>query len=127
MLKEFFSSLLILNPYEKMWWREGGGNGCGKKTKDWKPSPYKTLITNLYWKLLMKNFIKRSYNINNTNIGEGVEKPSWPPNEGIRQSTQSSSPNIKNEEKPFVVEALNLRTLKPTINIAFGFFECMTR
>jgi len=40
MLKEFFSSLLILNPYEKMWWREVGGNGCGKKTKGWKPSPY---------------------------------------------------------------------------------------
>lgn len=75
----------------------------------------------------MKNFMKRGYNINKTNIGEGIEKPPWPPNEGIKQSTQSISPNIKNEEKPFVVEALNLRTLKPTINIVFGFFECMTK
>jgi hypothetical protein len=87
----------------------------------------KQKIENPYWKLLMNFFIKRGYNINNTNIGEGIEKPSWPPNEGIRQSTQSSSPNIKNEEKPFVVEALNLRTLKPIINIVFGLFECMTK
>lgn len=83
----------------------------------------KTLMENPYWKLLMNNFIKRGYNINKTNIGEGIEKPSWPPNEGMKQSTQSSSPNIRNEEKPFVVEALNLRTLKPTINIAFGFLN----
>lgn len=40
MLKHFFSSMLILNPYEKMLRKEVGGNGCGKKTKDWKPSPY---------------------------------------------------------------------------------------
>jgi EAL domain-containing protein (putative c-di-GMP-specific phosphodiesterase class I) len=30
---------------------------------------------NPYGKLLMKNFIKRCYNINKTNIGEGIEKP----------------------------------------------------
>jgi hypothetical protein len=45
------------------------------------------------------------------------------PNEKIRQSTQSSSPNIKIEKEPFVVEALNLKTLKLTINIAFGFLN----
>jgi hypothetical protein len=75
----------------------------------------------------MKTFIKKGYNNNNTNIGEGIEKPSWLPNERIRQSTQSSSPNIKIENEPFVVEALNLKWLKLTINIAFGFFECMTK
>ncbi len=39
---------------------------------------------NPYGKLLMKNFIKRCYDINKTNIGEGIEKPWWPPNEGIK-------------------------------------------